>query len=127
LERRRIIDLGTLGGNVSAAAGINSRGQVVGFTSNSVPDSFSIYYFQFFGSSSGTQTRAFLWDRQNGMQDLGTLGTGNDAWGNFVNDRGQVAGFAYTDTTPNPVTLLPTTHPFLWEKGKGMTDLGMAL
>ena len=120
-----IQDLGTLpGGSVSAGAGINRRGQVVGFALNGIPDPFSIYDFQLFGSSNGTQTRAFLWDRHNGMQDLGLLGTGNDAWGDFVNDQGQVAGFAYTDSTPNPVTGLPTTHPFLWEDGKGMTDLG---
>lgn len=124
----QIFDLGTLGGNVSAGTGINNRGQVVGFALNGVPDPFSIYYFQPFGSSSGTQTRAFLWDENNGMQDLGTLGAGNDAWASYVNDHGQVAGFSYTDSTPNPLTPLqpglPTTHPFLWEKGKGMADLG---
>jgi probable HAF family extracellular repeat protein len=125
-----ILDLGTLGGNVSAAAGINDRGQVVGFALNAVPDSFSIYDFQIFGAPTGTQTRAFLW--QNGvMRDLGTLG-GPDAWGNFVNDRGQVAGSSYTNSTPvdngpwcvkpNPGPF-PTQHPFLWEDGK-MTDLG---
>ena len=119
----RIFDLGTMGGNVSAGAGINNRGQLVGFALNGVPDPFSIYDFQLLGSSNGTQTRAFLWDPLNGMRDLGTLG-GNDAWGDFVNDQGQVAGFSYTDSTPNPTTGLPTTHPFLWEEGKGMTDLG---
>jgi len=122
-----ILDLGTLGGNVSAAAGINNQGQVVGFALNSVPDPFSIYDFQLFVVPTGTQTRAFLWD--NGvMRDLGTLG-GPDAWANFVNDRGQVAGFSYTDATPvvdnGPVCPgnVPTQHPFLWENGK-MTDLG---
>jgi probable HAF family extracellular repeat protein len=120
-----IFDLGTLGGNVSAGTSINNRGQVVGFALNGVPDPFSMYDFLLLQlSSNGTQTRAFLWDEKNGMQDLGTLGTGNDAWANYVNDGGQVAGLAYTDSTPNPGTGLPTTHPFLWEKGKGMTDLG---
>jgi len=123
-----ILDLGTLGGNVSAAAGINNRGQVVGFALNAVPDPFSVYDFQLFGAPNGTQTRAFLWD--NGvMRDLGTLG-GPDAWGDFVNDRGQVIGFSYTDSTPvdnGPWCFVPgnvpTQHPFLWEDGR-MTDLG---
>jgi probable HAF family extracellular repeat protein len=121
-----IHDLGTLGGNASFATTINNLNQVTGFALNRIPDAFSIYDSQIGGSSNGTQTRAFLW--QNGvMHDLGTLG-GPDSWGDFVNDSGQVAGFSYTDSTPNPVTSLqtglPTTHPFLWEKDRGMTDLG---
>jgi probable HAF family extracellular repeat protein len=116
----QIIDLGTLGGGSSVVNdmhGINNRGEVVGGSTNDVPDPF-------FGI--GIQVRAFLW--QNGtMQDLGTLG-GPDAFASAINDQGQVIGVSYPDFTPNLAGFdfcLPvlTTHPFLWERGK-MVDLG---
>ena len=113
----QIVDLGTLGGNESFAIGINSLGQVVGGATNVVPDPFS---------GSGTQVRAFLWE--NGViQDLGTLG-GPDATAYVVNERGQVTGGSYTNSTPNPISdscgqNVPRFDPFVWENGK-LIDLG---
>ena len=110
----KVIDLGTFGGYEGLALTINKRGQVAGFTQNAIPDPFG--YFGF-----GTQSRAFLW-QDGALQDLGTLG-GNNAYSGYINDRGQVVGASYTNTTPNPVTGFPAQAPFLWEDGR-MLNLG---
>jgi probable HAF family extracellular repeat protein len=120
-ENGEIIDLGTFGGHQSVLGNINNRGQVAGEATNTIPDPFSIYYGLIPGITTGTQTRAFLWQKGQ-KQDLGTLG-GPDAAGFFVNERGQVVGVSYTNSTPNPTTGLPTADPFLWDKGR-MIDLG---
>jgi probable HAF family extracellular repeat protein len=125
----QITDLGTLeGGNESWAFAVNNRGRVVGFSTNGTPDPYSYFYFQIFGSSAGTQMRAFSWDKENGMQDLGTLG-GPDAWAGLVNEHGQIAGISYTSSTANADNAtcapnVPTQDPFFWEKDTGMIDIG---
>lgn len=124
-----IRDLGTLGGSTSFSQAINDRGQITGLALNDVLDPFSFYY-QFLYClppqvcpPNATETRAFVWDEKDGMQDIGTLG-GPDAFPSVINQRGQIAGFSYINSVPNETTGLPTYHPFLWEKGKGMRDLG---
>jgi probable HAF family extracellular repeat protein len=118
-----IIDLGTLGGNQGGAWGINNRGQIAGDSTTSIPDPYCFF--------ATVQIRAFLWEKGQ-MRDLGTLG-GNcaspgfvtiDAAVNTLNERGQVVGASTTSTIPNPLTGVPTWAPFLWEDGKGMTNLG---
>ena len=117
----KITDLGTLeGGYESLAVGVNSRGQVVGFADNGVPDDYSIVGLP-------TQTRAFLWQKGT-MQDLGTLPGGTDAVGLMVNERGQIVGESYTgDSVPPPNPFCGdfplTLHGFFWDNGK-MVDLG---
>lgn len=126
-----IIDLGTFGGNVSAANAVNNLGQVVGGALNAIPDSFSATFtqfppfifetFPFYFFPVATQSHAFLW--QNGkMQDLGTLG-GPDSVAWFVNELGQVAGQSTIDSIPNPATGVPTVDAFFWDHGK-MVDVG---
>jgi len=135
----KIIDLGTLpepeGGYESGAQAVNSRGQVVGWALNTIPDpyflvGFSSAFYDYYQPIYPYQERAFFW--KNGvMQDLGTLGTGNDALAMAINERGQVIGISYTSSTANQVTNtfcgtgpMPTVDPFLWDKHSGMIDLG---
>ncbi len=81
-----VTDLGTLGGTLSVAIGLNNRGQVSGFST--LP--------------GDTATRVFLW--QDGLlTDLGTLGGPNSAaFFPLINDSGEVAGVSDT-STPNPL------------------------
>jgi probable HAF family extracellular repeat protein len=64
-----------LGGTTSRAYGINSAGQVVGY------------------STIANGLHAFLWSASGGMQDLGTLG-GNTSDAYAINSAGQVVGGA---------------------------------
>ena len=119
-----ITDLGTLpeGGYESYTSAVNSRGQVVGFAANTIPDPNAMLPL-------GYQTRAFLWDRQKGMQDLGTLPGGTNAEAGLINERGQVVGWSYTSSAPSAFCGLGygfplTTGSFIWDKENGMKDLG---
>jgi probable HAF family extracellular repeat protein len=120
----QITDLGTLpgGGYESLANAINSHGVVVGMATNTNKDDpNSIFGF-------GLQTRAFRWDKENGMQDLGALGTGSDAEALLVNERGQIVGESYTNSKKSAYCnqyfgLVLATGAFLWENGE-MKNLG---
>lgn len=59
-------------------------------------------------------TRLFLWDRTQGVQDLGFAG-----WDCTINNAGQIAGTMATD--PNSPR---SKRAFLWECGEGKTMLG---
>ena len=114
-ENNKIVNLGTLpGGQQSFATGVNDRKQVSGWSTNAIPDPFSLV-------GLGYQSRGFLW-RNGAMQDMGTLG-GPDTVTEAINERGQVVGISYTSSIPNPSSGVPTVDPFLWQEGV-MLDIG---
>ena len=93
-KENKAIDLGTLGSGLeSSAAYVNDGGEVVGVsTINTIPDPFS-----FLGGS----IHPFIW-KDGVMRDLGTLGTGTDAFtGSSCANKssGQVTGFSFIDYT----------------------------
>ena len=78
------------------AFGINCLGEVVG--------------------NAGNPSRAFIWNRTEGMKDLGTLnGEGWRYYAVDINDNGHVAGYART--------VSDEYHGFTWEPGVGMKRL----
>jgi probable HAF family extracellular repeat protein len=89
--------IGTLGGNWSAAFGINNLGQVVGQSQ----------------IASSNYYHAFFWSEQGGFVDLGTLGaTASSAYA--VNDAGQVVG----------VDTLNSHRGFFWSTETGIINIG---
>jgi probable HAF family extracellular repeat protein/T5SS/PEP-CTERM-associated repeat protein len=94
--RYAITDLGTLGGPMTKAMGINDDGLVVG------------------ASQSSTFAHAFLWDGGS-MTSLGDLG-GQGSWAHDIDEAGRVVGGSALSDGKN--------HAFLWQQSGGMQDLG---
>jgi probable HAF family extracellular repeat protein len=101
-EKGRVTDLGNLGGSGGIAGNhacaINNRGQVVGHSE----------------LTDNTTFHGFLWTRETGMRDLGTLPGDSMSLALGINDRGLVAG-ASLNTSFSP-------RASVWENGV-MTDL----
>ena len=126
-----IVNLGTLpqGGYESEANSVNNGGQVVGAATNLVPDANSMILSNFllWNLAYPYQSRAFVWDQKNGMQDLGTLPGGTDAEAIMNNQRGQVVGHSDTNTAPGACAgygYALTTDSFIWDEKRGMKDIG---
>lgn len=108
-----ITDLGALPeNNNSAAASINSRGWATGQSQSSTID--PVLGFPEF--------RAVLW-KHGQIVDLGTLDSGTESLGIFVNDAAQVIGFSTINTEPDPLGFFFQTHTFIWENGRKL-DIG---
>jgi probable HAF family extracellular repeat protein len=142
-DHGEMLDLGTLGGVLSIAYGINARGDVVGTSLPAGASSGHEHAFLFsdgvmidlgtLGASSSTAfdvnnrgdvvgvsalvdfdfTHAFLYS-DGVMHDLGTLPGGDGSEALAVNERGEITGSAGTPTG---------THAFLYRQGV-MQDLG---
>jgi probable HAF family extracellular repeat protein len=101
-QKGTVTDLGSLGGTGQGmgilAFNLNNRGQVVGFS-----DIKDDKYFH-----------AFLWNKETGMKDLGTLSGDVRSVALGINDRGDVTGLSL-DMDFNPTA-------FLWHNGV-LTDL----
>jgi len=97
-----MIDLGTLGGQISSGSAINASGQVTGGSDTGLTD------------LAGTVRHAFLYSNGK-MTDLGSLG-GTESFGSGINSIGQVVGWSYLHG-------YVTRRAFLYSGGS-MTDLG---
>jgi probable HAF family extracellular repeat protein len=112
-----LTDLGTLrGGSSSGANAINARGWIAGFSTNDEIDPVT-------GGQAG---HAVLW-KDDGIHDLGTLGTGVLSSGNYIDNGGVVVGISTINTTFDPFAVFgpysSPTHAFIWNNGV-MRDLG---
>lgn len=100
--RYRIVDLGTLGGEDSAAEAVNDRGDVVGWADTVEGRHHAFLY------SGGV------------IRDLGTLLGGEESYATSINDRGQVAG--YSDINAFGPQFPEIVEGFVWDEN-GMRSL----
>lgn len=91
-----VMDLGSLGGRVSTAYGINSSDQVVGWS-----------------MVASEVHHAFIWSQSTGMIDLNTWGApcAGASEAEAINDAGAVVGAC-------------DGRPVMWSPGRGMQELG---
>jgi len=94
-----MVDLGSLGGEFSAAVDVNERDQVAGRA-----------------VLADDTLHAVVWDAHNRIRDLGTLG-GTQSYALALNNRGQVIGMS--ETTPDRY------RPFIWDAHTGMVELDL--
>ncbi len=102
-----IHDLGTLGGSLSFAEGINDCGQVTG--SSRTTDDEAVNAFLWTPTTPGGITGAML--------DLGSLGD-NGSYGYAVSSSGRVVGSSVV-----PFEVSNYSHAFLYTRSAGMVDL----
>jgi probable HAF family extracellular repeat protein len=137
----QLVDLGTLGGEASAALAINNAGQVTGWAeredrfheafvwdngvmtglgmvegrtvATGINDHGVVVGTRHIGG--GGQSEAFRWTSGEGTVVLPSLG-GSQAEAHGINEHGQIAGWATTPDGP--------AHPVLWDGGEPVRFLG---
>jgi probable HAF family extracellular repeat protein len=102
-ENGKPIYLGTLGGTTGVAGGniawnLNNRGQVVGVSD----------------LAGDTNFHAFLWTKEKGIQDLGTLPGDVNSTATGINEAGDIVGLSFDQNFNG--------RAFIWHNGK-ITDL----
>jgi probable HAF family extracellular repeat protein len=101
-NNRSPMDLGSLGGNKNTATAINDRGDVIG-ASNLRGDK---------------TTHAFLWTRERGIKDLGTVGadvSSTAAPKKAINNKRQVVGASCSTADPISGLFSGKCRAFLWQ------------
>lgn len=99
-DGRTIYTLGTLGGDLSVATGINDGGEVTG--RSTVADG---------------RVHSFIWSRSAGMRDIGLLPGTTEVWDPAINNRGDVVATAMGEPQPYP-------HAVRWRRSGAIDDLG---
>jgi len=104
--------LPTLGGNNGQASAINNRGQIVGISETTVPDSGCP------ASKPGKIISPVFWEKGE-VRSLPTLASDPDGFVQGINDRGQAVGSSGTCTNI-------ATHAVLWDNDVAvpLSDLG---
>jgi probable HAF family extracellular repeat protein len=134
--RYEIVELGTLGGEMSVAYAINDKGEVVGQS-----------------ETAEGEKHAFIWDATRGMRAIPGI-TRKESRARGINNKGQVVGsesdpipqpgrsrtgqsrptFSKGTSSPEPAVgggygvnrdkiQIPVPHGFVWSESEGKTDL----
>ncbi|MBV8200793.1 MAG: hypothetical protein JOZ15_09245 [Acidobacteria bacterium] len=109
--------LPTLGGANGFAAGINNRGQAVGWAENTIHDPTCDTK----GAGQVLQFKAVVWEPSGQVVQLLSFHGEPDSAAVTINDRGQIAGIS--GTCGQAVGGVSANHAVLWDDGT-VTDLG---
>ena len=140
-----LVSLGTFGGYNSYAYGVNDHGQVVGRY-----DGYTAFFWdpvdgmiplgphgghalainnksEVAGWLSDSQRDycAYIWRRNEGMTNLGTLG-GIYSQAHGINDNSEVVGWSLPADSDDP-SFYGGAHAFYWSQATGMIDLNVLL